>query len=61
MAEDMYKSQAEALAPGGNLSPEAAAELKEMAEKMGIQARPPSQILTHHTFLYLHLPAHACV
>lgn len=41
MAEDMYKSQAEALAPGGNLSPEAAAELKEMAEKMGIQARSP--------------------
>lgn len=39
MAEDMYKSQAEALAPGGNLSPEGAAELKEMAEKMGIQVR----------------------
>lgn len=45
MAEDAYKAQAEAIAPGGNLSPEGAAELKEMAEKMGIAEEKAEKIV----------------
>ena len=45
MAEDAYKAQAEAIAPGGNLSPEGAAELKEMAEKMGISEEKAQKIV----------------
>jgi hypothetical protein len=45
MAEDAYKAQCESLAPGGNLSPEAAKELKEMAGKMGIEEEKAQKIL----------------
>lgn len=45
MAEDAYKAQAEAIAPGGNLSPEGAEELKEMAEKMGISEEKAQKIV----------------
>jgi hypothetical protein len=45
MAEDAFKSQAEALAPGGNLSPDGAEQLNKMAEKMGISQETKEKII----------------
>jgi hypothetical protein len=45
MAEEAFKAQAEAMAPGGNISPEALAELKEMAGKMGIAEEKSQRII----------------
>ena len=40
-----FKAQAEALAPGGDLSPEAAAQLNEMSEKMGLSQEKAQKII----------------
>jgi hypothetical protein len=45
MAEEAFKMQAEALAPGGVLSDEGRAELKEMSQKMGIADESAEKII----------------
>ena len=45
MAEQAFKSQAENMAPGGNLSPEGAAELKKVAAKMGISDEKAAKVV----------------
>jgi hypothetical protein len=44
-AVQAFKSQAEALAPNGNLAPEAIAELKGQAQKMGLSDDKASKII----------------
>ena len=45
MAEESFKARAEAAAPGGNMSEEAAEELKGIAQQMGLPEETSQRIL----------------